>query len=232
MANDNPFEWQEILTGEMLLLGLLGRIIYHYPENQERSWLKSLIDEEIFLESPFGNDNAEIQSGLQLLQKWAGTGLSDEEFLNMQADYTRLFIGFEKVAAPPWESVYFGDDYLIFQQRMLDVRSVYQRFGLEAEKIHQEPDDHIGLELAFMSHLAALGIQALCDQDMARWDELLEGQREFLAIHLGAWAFAWCARVEENAKTDIYQGVALLTRGALSVLAEVLDIKLVEEPVR
>ena len=231
MANDNPFEWQEILTGEMLLLGLLGRIIYHYPENQERSWLKSLIDEEIFLESPFGNDKAQIQSGLQLLQKWAQTGLSDEEFVNVQADYTRLFIGFEKVAAPPWESVYFGEDHLIFQQRMLDVRYAYQRFGLEAEKIHQEPDDHIGLELAFMSHLAALGIQALNDQDVARWDELLEGQREFLAIHLGAWAFEWCALVEANAKTDIYQGVALLTRGALSALAEVLDITLVEAPV-
>jgi putative dimethyl sulfoxide reductase chaperone len=232
MADTSPFEWQERLTGEILLLSLLGRAIYNYPENEERTWLQSLIDEDVFSEAPLAVDRDETKAGLGFLQKWGENGLADEAFANMQVDYTRLFIGPGKVLAAPWESVYLGDDRLIFQERTLRVRAWYQRFGLEAERIHQEPDDHIGLELLFMSHLATLGIQALNEQDNARFEELLEAQRGFVKEHLGAWALIWCGLVEQHAKTDFYKGLALLTRGAVSALAEMLDVKLVKDPVR
>jgi len=232
MADPSPFEWQESLTGEMLLLSLIGRAIYNYPENEERTWLQSLIDEDVFSEAPFATDREETKAGLGFLQKWGKNGLPDEAFADMQADYTRLFNGPGKVLAAPWESIYFGDDRLIFQQRTLEVRAWYQRLGLEAERIHQEPDDHIGLELMFLSHLAAMGILALNEQDNARFEELLDAQREFMKEHLGVWALTWCGLVEQHAKTDFYKGLALLTRGAISALAEVLGVKLVKEAVR
>jgi TorA maturation chaperone TorD len=232
MTDPSPFEWQETLTGEMLLMKLLGRVFYSYPENEERTWLQSLIAEDVFSEVPFAADKDETKAGLEFLQKWGKNGIADEAFENMRVDYTRLFIGLDKVIAPPWESVYFGDDRLIFQQRTLEVRAWYRRFELEAERIHQEPDDHIGLELLFLSHLAALGIQALNEQDNARFEELLDAQREFIKKHLGTWALTWCGLVERNAQTDFYKGLAHLTRGALSALSEVLDIKLAKEAVR
>ena len=232
MTEPSPINLQETLTGEILLLSLLGRIFYTYPTNDERTWLQSLIEEDIFSEVPFAADKDETKAGLEFLQKWGKNGLADEAFENMRADYTRLFIGPGKVLAPPWESVHSGDDRLIFQQRTLEVRAWYQRFGLEAERIHQEPDDHIGLELLFLSHLATLGIQALNEQDNVRFEELLDAQREFIKKHLGAWALTWCGLVERNAQTDLYKGLAHLTHGALSALSEVLDIKLAKEAVR
>ena len=232
MTDPSPFEWQETLTGEILLMKLLGRVFYSYPNNEERTWLQSLIEEDVFSEVPFAAEKDETKAGLEFLQKWGKNGITDEAFANMQADYTRLFIGSGKVLAPPWESVHFGDDRLIFQQRTLEVRAWYKRFGLEAEKIHREPDDHIGLELLFLSHLATLGIQALNEQDNARFEELLDAQREFIKKHLGAWALTWCGLIERNAQTDFYKGLAHLTRGALSALSEVLDIKLAKEAVR
>ncbi|MBU2611430.1 MAG: molecular chaperone TorD family protein [Chloroflexi bacterium] len=232
MTDPSPFEWQETLTGEMLLLELLGRVFYSYPENEERTWLQSLIDEDVFSEVPFAADKDETKASLEFLQNWGKNGIADEAFENMQADYTRLFIGPVKVLAPPWGSVHLGDDRLIFQQRTLEVRAWYKRFGLEAEKIHREPDDHIGLELLFLSHLAALGIQSLNEQDNARFEELLDAQREFFKKHLGLWALTWCGLVEENAQTDFYKGLAHLTRGALSALVEMLDVKSPKEAVR
>ena len=229
MIKLSPIDWQETLTGEILMLRIIGRIIYTYPNNEERTWLQSLIDENIFAEAPFAADNDDTKAGLEFLQKWGKNGISDEVFDKMRAEYTRLFIGLDKVIAPPWESVHLGKDRLIFQERTLDVRAWYKSFGLEAEKLHQEPDDHIGLELLFLSQLAAQGIQALNEQDNPRFEEILNAQREFLKHHLGAWALTWCGLVEKNARTDFYNGLALMTRGALYELSEVLDVKLAKD---
>ena len=229
MPETSPMDWQETLTGEMLLLNLISRVIYNYPENEERTWLKTLIKEDVFSGAPFAAEKDETKASLQLLQKWGENGLTDEIFERMQVDYMRLFIGPGKVIAAPWESVYFSEERLTFQEQTLEVRNWYRRFGLEAERIHQEPDDHIGLELLFLSHLAALGIQALNEQDNARFKELLDAQREFFKKHIGTWALTWCGLVEENARTDFYKGLAYLTRGVLSALSEVLDVKFAKD---
>ena len=229
MTKPTPIDWEETLTGEMLLLNMLGRIFYTYPTNDERTWLQSLIDQDIFSEAPFAADKDETNAGLKLLQNWAEQGLSNEVFKSLQADYTRLFIGLGEGFAAPWESVYFSEERLTFQEQTLEVRNWYRRFGLEAEKIYREPDDQIGLELLFLSHLAALGIQALNEQDDARFEELWAAQRGFHQQHLSAWALTWCSLVEENARTDFYKGLAHLTRGALSALSEVLDVKFAKD---
>jgi TorA maturation chaperone TorD len=229
LTTPSPIDRQETLTGEMLLFNMLGRIFYTYPTPDERAWLQSLIDQDIFSEAPFAAENKLTKAGLKLLQNWAAQGLSDEGFKNLQADYTRLFIGLGEGFAAPWESVYFSVDRLTFQEKTLEVRNWYRRFGLEAEKIHQEPDDHFGLELLFLSHLASLGLQALSEQDQARFDECWAAQREFTRQHLGAWALPWCSMVEANASTDFYKGLARLTSGAVSELSELLDIRLTRD---
>jgi TorA maturation chaperone TorD len=218
-------EWHEILTGEMMLLGLLSRIFYNYPDKKERLWLQSLIAEDVFSEAPFASQEEATRTGLQLLQDWGRQGLMDQAFDDLQGDYTRLFIGPGSVIAPPWESVYFSDEKLTFQEQTLEVRSWYRRFGLEAEKLHQEPDDHIALELLFLSHLASLGLQALEQQDTARFDELLTAQSEFYKKHPSKWVLKWSRLVETNARTDFYKGLSHLVRGAMSGLAETLHTK-------
>ena len=50
---------------------------------------------------------------------------------------------------------------MIFQEQTLHVRQWYSRFGLQVVKLHKEPDDHIGLELEFVAHLANLALQAI-----------------------------------------------------------------------
>jgi putative dimethyl sulfoxide reductase chaperone len=227
--NTNPNSCLETLTGEMLIFKMIGRLLYIYPNDEERTWMQSLIDEDIFSETPLAGERDDTKTGLGLLQKWAKNGISDQVFDEMRADYTRLFIGLNKILATPWESVHLGDDHLVFQKRTLEVRAWYKRFGLESEKIHQEPDDHIGLELMFLSHLSTLGIEAQDHQDNSRFESLLEAQREFIKQHLGVWALTWCGLVEKNARTDFYRGLALLTRGVLFEVSEVLEVKLAKD---
>jgi putative dimethyl sulfoxide reductase chaperone len=232
VTKSSQIDWQERLTGEMLLLNMLGRMSYTYPTSDERTWLQSLIDQDIFSEAPFAAEQDQVQVGLKVLQKWGENDLTDERFEDLQADYTRLFIGPGKVIAPPWESVYFNDERLTFQEQTLDVRNWYGRFGLESEKKYQEPDDHIGLQLLFLSHLAGLGLQALNEQEDVRFTEVWQAQREFHQQHTRAWALTWCELVEANARTDFYKGLAYLVRGAVLELSEMLKVEQTKEVAR
>lgn len=213
-------QWHTILTGELLLTGLLGKVLYTYPD---RDLLAIVSEEDFFTDVPFAETQPAVQRGLALLQNWSQVqkSVSPEETLSqLQADYTRLFIGPGKVLAPLWESVHYGEERLIFQQETLAVRQWYQRFGLEAVDLYHEPDDHIGLELAFLAHLAGRALAALEQGEPQTLALLLQVQRQFLSAHLFKWAFGWCALVGEHSQTDFYRGIAQLVEGTLTELGD------------
>jgi TorA maturation chaperone TorD len=209
-------DWVETLAGEALVFGLAGRAFYGGPD---RPWLDGLVRDDVFAEAPIAGDHADTRTGLARLQRWSTAnrgGLSDAEFEALEAEYARLFVGPGAVVAPPWESVHFSEERLLFQRETFEVRAWYSRFGLEVPNLHAEPDDHIGLELSFVAHLATLGLRAIQAHDGDRLREALDAQRRFLAEHLGRWGPGWCARVEETSGSDFYRGLALLARGTLS----------------
>jgi TorA maturation chaperone TorD len=121
--------------------------------------------------------------------------------------------------------VHFSKERLTFQKETLQVRGWYRRFGLEAERLYNEPDDHIGLELEFLAHLARQGLAALEKNDQVALDQALEAQRGFFSEHLARWAPAWSAQVEKHARTEFYRGIAQMTRGALTHTAAILATK-------
>ncbi len=222
----NTEDWTETLTGESLLLGLLGKMLYTPPG---REWMEELIRGDLFSEPPFGGDQPLVQQGLQTLQAWClenQNGIPDPALADLQNDYLRLFIGLEKVLAPAWESVYFSKDRLIFQEQTLQVRQWYARYGVEIERLHKEPDDHIGLELIFVAHLAQCAVDHLAQADPAAFEADLTAQRQFLSEHLLRFAPAWYALVEEHASTDFYRGLGRLIWGALQAAADLLTVEI------
>lgn len=224
-------DWAETLTGQTLLLGVLAKALYQYPE---KDWINTLIAEDIFAEVPFAGKQPDVIAGLQALQRWSQAnrgGIAQDAFDAMRIDHTRLFLGPGKVLAAPWESVHFNEERLVFQQQTLQVRGWYSRFGLAVAKLHQEPDDHIGLELEFLAHLAQLGLQSLEAEESQRFEDLLDAQRKFLTEHLLRWSPIWCGLVVEHARTDFYRGIAQLTNGSLVEVANVLAIPM-PEPVK
>ncbi|MBN8579156.1 MAG: molecular chaperone TorD family protein [Anaerolineae bacterium] len=217
------------IFGESLLFGLLGKLLY---ADLDKTWLETLIREDIFSEAPFGAEQVEMQHGIELLQRWANEnrgGLEVPQFKALQDDNLHLFIGLNKVLAPMWESVYFSEKKLIFQEQTLQVREWYARFGLQAERINKEPDDHIGLEMLFIAHLASLALQAIELNDENKLNDILQAQREFLSEHLLRWGPVWAKLVKQHAATDFYRGIAHLTHGALLAIAETLEIKMPKE---
>lgn len=231
MKQNNEITLKETLLGESLLFGLIGRALYNQPD---KDWLNSLIAEDVFAEVPFGTGQPDTKCGQEIMQNWARNNeeFSDGEYKELKADYTRLFVGVGKVLAPPWESVYFNEDRMIFQKQTLEVRDWYRRFGLELENLHKEPDDHIGLEMSFIAYMADLGIKVLEEQDEEKYQLLNDAKRQFLSGHLLQWGPTWCALVKENARTDFYRGLSYLTMGALLAIADQYDVQVSKEVAR
>lgn len=217
------------LVGEVLLFGLLGKALYEEPK---REWLEMLIAERVFSEPPFGAAQPEIVRGLEVLQRWTeahATGISDASFSDLKLDYTRLLIGLDNMPTAPWESVYFNRERLVFQEQTIQVRGWYAQFGLQAEKLNKEPDDHIGLEILFLSHLASLALQAIEQNDENALKKVLQAQSDFLSEHLLRWGPGWCKLVIEHARTDFYRGLGHLTHGAILALAALLNVEFPKE---
>lgn len=217
-------DWETAQSGAALVFGLLGKIVFTYPE---REWLQPLFEQGVFEEAPFGAEQPEVAAGLKLLDSWSqqyvrvpGSATLEE----LRSDYTRLFIGPDHLLAAPWESVHRSVDRLLFQEQTLQVREWYRRYGLEAVNLYREPDDHVGLELALLSHIATLAAEAADSRDEAALSRYLEAERSFVAEHPITWVPLWCELVIRQARTDFYVGVAMVIRGTLTEFAALLGV--------
>lgn len=143
-------------------------------------------------------------------------------------DYNRLFVGPYKLLAPPWESVYCSKERLVFQESTLRVRDYYLKMNLVHPELFVSPDDHISLELEFMSFLCNKCAEFLEKKDLKEAEKYMEVQRQFLEEHLLAWVFDFTKDVEENAQTSLYKGVAKFLRELVDFHARNLELKDVE----
>jgi len=189
---------------------LMGNILRQMPEH---TWLDALATEGVFDEIPFAQENPSVCRGAELLRSWAAEYTQEGADL-VYSDCMALLIGPGKPLAAPWESVYSeANEGLIFQQETVDVRKAYRAFGLQIDKLHHEPDDHIAYELEFVATLCARAAEALAGNSGDEAKTILDAKDAFFTNHLSTWAFKWCDLMDENAKTDFYRGIALLVRG-------------------
>ena len=213
-ANNN--NWTEILTAEALAFGFINRVFYEKPAGV---FINTLVSEDLFAQWPLdGGDEATIM-GLAILQDFAA-GWREDGLKEVTKDYQQLFIGPDRLPAPPWESVYLSVERLVFEQQTMEVRQFYARYGLQAANLYKEPDDHFGLEAAFMAHLCTLGLEALGRGDLEALQSFIDAQRDFLQEHLLLWAPEFLGKVINSAHTAYYRGAAHLALGTLSEAAQ------------
>ena len=157
--------------------------------------------------------------------------LEDPEFLDrVRSEYMHLFVGPEKLVAPPWESVYQGEDAMLFQEVTLEVRKAYRAFGMRAEAYQRVPDDSLALELAFMSTLAGRALDAFRDGDDAGVRTNLSGSAEFLKKHLLRWVPKFLERMTKSPTDCLYPQLSLILDSFLKKDAETTEETLKEYP--
>ncbi|OLS34362.1 molecular chaperone [Bacillus sp. MRMR6] len=149
---------------------------------------------------------AEMNEGGRILHRFFER-LSVEQISKEREEYRFLFVGPGPLAAPPWESFYRSREQLLFETCTYKVRKQYHQFGLQFVKENNEPDDHLLIELEFMTNLCD---QLLQEKEVGGISILIESQIYFLKNHLTKWIPLFCMRLIEHTNSQLYLGSALL----------------------
>ena len=144
----------------------------------------------------------------------------DERVAALRREWLRLFVGAGTPDAPSWESFYRDPNSQLFSARTLEVREQYRRHGLQIERLHAEPDDHLGLMLGFVGHLIGLEAKALAVGDDAAAGEAADEQESFLVEHVLPWLAAWRYSVDAHASSDYFRGTGAFVFGLCARYAQ------------
>lgn len=139
-------------------------------------------------------------------------------------EYMRLFVGPQKLIAPPWESVYRSHQGLLFQESTLTIREIYRKQGFQAEGYPRVADDSLALELDFMGRMAEKSLAALANAQDAELAETLAVQESFVRVHLLFWVPKMMERMSSSEFRLFYPQ---MTKVLLSFLE--LDLELVQD---
>lgn len=128
----------------------------------------------------------------------------------LATDYRQLFVGPAVKTAPPWGSVYTDRECVVFGESTLALRQWMREHAIARTTDERTPEDHIGLMLALMAHIA-------------RTDPALLS--EYLRLHLLPWAAHFLDIMEQASRHPFYQGLAQLTRASLAGIQSELSIE-------
>lgn len=181
---------------------LLSRTLLERPGPellQELSAALAAVPED----SPLSGDCGELSG---LLSEKAHDALSEE----LGPEYTRLLRGIREGVGPPppYESLYRGGGLMNdFGQSAV---ASYASAGFGDIFAEAGPQDHLGVELRFMSLLCYREMEAWQEGDPVEAGAVRSRQEAFLQDHLLAWLPGFSERVAEYAKMGFYPALMQL----------------------
>ena len=138
------------------------------------------------------------------------------------AEFAALLLNMSADPVFPYESVYTSAEHLLMQRSRDEVLAAYRAQGFERSGDLNVPEDHAGIELAFMARLCRKEADALAAGDEVGAEAARETQRVFLRDHVLAWFPQLCADLEKRAKRGLYRGLAETVRQFLAFEREEL----------
>jgi TorA maturation chaperone TorD len=151
----------------------------------------------------------------------------DQVELELKVEYAGLFLGVFHGPAHPSESAYENPGHLVMQRPRDEVLEIYRSMGAEKVDKFMEPEDHVAVELQFMSFLSEKTGNALREGKQSEAEKYLEVQRRFLDEHLVKWVPKLVADIMKGSEHAFYRSVAKITRGYVEIdkqiISEIMD---------
>ena len=172
------------------------------------------------------SDDPALAEGFAALQADLA-GCDDGQLELLAVVFDRVFFGMGPRSAQkafPYESVYTSAERLLMQRSRDEVLAAYRAQGFERSGDLNVPEDHAGIELAFMARLCRKEADALAAGDEVGAEAARETQRVFLRDHVLAWFPQLCADLEKRAKRGLYRGLAETVRQFLAFEREELGV--------
>jgi TorA maturation chaperone TorD len=142
--------WPDVWELRAKLYAFFANSLLHIMTPDTSAGLK----EDFWAAFPLSAANAEMTDGLSALTQYARERENRDRkknLIDVQVEFTRLFVGPGAPAAAPWESLYQGEATGLFGRATLEVKKLYAAHGLRVENPNRQMEDHMGLELMFLA---------------------------------------------------------------------------------
>ncbi|MDR1185784.1 MAG: Tat proofreading chaperone DmsD [Coriobacteriales bacterium] len=191
----------------------LGTLLYRNPASEEAGILMAEIGHvEPFEAWPFGQADI-IRRAFDAMTGWLADhgrpNLTDCGQPSLVEDYQELFVGPFKLKAPPWGSVYLDYESVLFGCSTRELRIWMRDNSLSLALNQNEPEDHVGLLLLLFSRV------------IIERPELVD---TLLKQHLCPWVHRFLEIMAQEASTEFYEGLALLTDETIVGFEKAFDI--------
>ncbi len=194
---NKEIEWQETLSKQFTVFNVF--LQYYKNEIKDDEW--DAVHELFSANIHFGQ-NDQFKEGLERLEN-----ITEAKLGKKVTEFNRLFIGPDRLLAPPYETVYRSNARVLMQEDTMIIRNFYAEAGLEVAKLNQIPDDHIVFELEFICFLLHKLFTGTDEQSVQKTKELYE---TFLSTRFSKWVGAHCDDVTKHSQSDICTGMALV----------------------
>jgi TorA maturation chaperone TorD len=140
----------------------------------------------------------------------------------MREDYLNLFTREKITPTSPFESNFFANRNEIKENSVDSVSDFYQSYGWVSKFKGKISDDHLGIELLFLTIL--LDKYMILDDDACR-GEMKKEIRRFLSQHLLWWLPEWNKRIQSASATLCFKGIGTLILACCEDIYSIMDLK-------
>lgn len=144
---------------------------------------------------------------------------ANQAVMRVSVEYTRLFVGPPSPAAAPWETIYRSCNPSVgFGEATFEMRRLLREAGLQLCNDNNQYEDHMGIELLYLSVLCDRIADALAAGDEDAAEALAAQARGFASERPASWIDALAERVEEAFPAGYFSHILRLSREILKVL--------------
>lgn len=145
----------------------------------------------------------------------------------VSVEFTHLFVGPPSPAAAPWETFYRDKEVTSgFGNATLEMRKALRELGLQVLNKNNQYDDHIGIELLYISALCSSVVSSLeessnlatgkeSDADKGCAEGITASDIEFIQIHPLSWIGKFHEAIRKEAEGGYYDNLVRLTQALL-----------------
>jgi TorA maturation chaperone TorD len=211
---------QDILKGYNMLFYFGGSMIMHEPSKEciadfwEKGILKNL---------PVSSSNPNfVKAASQLKDSFADKSSFGKL---LHEDWVRLFARQVPALAPAYESLYSKDTIRSSNNSFSSVSDFYKSYGWESKFKGKLDDDHLGVELLFLTLLID---KYLVLDDEASEIEMSKEIRRFISHHILSWIYEWNTKIQFYSNTLSFKGIGNLILACAEDIFELFGQKSTE----
>lgn len=156
-------------------------------------------------------------------------GSAEAAIERVAVEYTHLFVGPPSPAAPPWETFYRGGEAggatVGFGEATFEMRRLLREAGLELRNENRQYEDHLGIELLYLSELCRRQAQEVgeCGAGNAEpagsraVEAAAPAVRAFIEQHPLAWIDALHSRIAQERPDGYFAPLLALEQELLAL---------------